>query len=375
MLQPTLMAKTADVVIIGAGFAGAATAFHLAERGVEDVVLVEQEPAPGRHASGRNASLVFQLIENLDEARLAIEGRRFYEAPSADFEAPLLRARGSLLVTSDPAGASLETARRDAAALGIAASVVSPEDAAARVPPLRSAPIAVALESPTDCVVDIRALLAGYLRGAERRGARLHAGERVTAIRACAGRVTEVRTSGMTIHTRTVVNAAGAWAGEVGRLAGVGARTLAPRRRHLYQTRADPSVDAAWPFVWHADVDVYFRPQSGGLLTSPCDADPHPERAPEVDPAAERRLREKLARAFPALARAAIDSSWACLRTFARDGRFVIGRDPELEGLVWVAALGGHGMSTSYAVGRLGATAVLGGTSAELERFSPARLA
>jgi len=85
-------------------------------------------------------------------------------------------------------------------------------------------------------------------------------------------------------------------------------------------------------------------------------------------------LAEKLARAFPALASARVVSAWACLRTFARDERFVIGRDPELDGFVWVAALGGHGMTTSAAVGRLGAAAVLGEDSEELRQFSPARL-
>jgi len=94
-----------------------------------------------------------------------------------------------------------------------------------------------------------------------------------------------------------------------------------------------------------------------------------------VDSAAQQALAEKVARAFPALTTARITSAWACLRTFAHDERFVIGRDPELQGLVWVAALGGHGMTTSAAVGRLGAAAALGEHSEELQHFSPARLA
>jgi D-arginine dehydrogenase len=130
-----------------------------------------------------------------------------------------------------------------------------------------------------------------------------------------------------------------------------------------------------WPFVWHNDVDVYFRPEGDGLLMSPCDATPHPAQEPITDRAVEQLLADKVARAFPALAAARIASAWACLRTFARDERFVIGPDPALDGLIWAAALGGHGMTTSAAVGRLAAAAVLGDKSEELQHFAPARLA
>ena len=96
------------------------------------------------------------------------------------------------------------------------------------------------------------------------------------------------------------------------------------------------------------------------MLTSPCDATPHDPREPQLDSAAAELLFDKLRRAFPSLVDANVVSSWACLRTFARDERFVIGPDPEVNGLIWVAGLGGHGMTTSPAVGRLGAAAVLG---------------
>ncbi|MGH7856161.1 MAG: NAD(P)/FAD-dependent oxidoreductase, partial [Candidatus Binatia bacterium] len=162
---------------------------------------------------------------------------------------------------------------------------------------------------------------------------------------------------------------------EIGKLAGVGSRSIAPFRRHIFQTRSDARIDPAWPFVWHDDIDVYFRPEEGGLLMSACDAEPHPPADAEVDPAAERELQERVAAAFPRLAPAAVVGSRGCLRTFAADARLVIGRDPDLEGFVWVAALGGHGMSASYAIGRLGAAAVLGEDLPELGFYDPARLA
>jgi D-arginine dehydrogenase len=368
--------ETAEVVIIGAGFAGASTAYQLAARGVRDVVLLEGEAVPGVHASGRNAALAFQVLSDAAEARLAVEGTRFIAAPPPGFAAvPLLRRTGSLLVAGAGGVPALRHAQEDAHRVGLACELLGVDDAVRRVPALAGAPFAGAFWNPHDGVVDIHALLQGFLAGARTGGARVECGRRITGIRVAGGRVAGVDTDRGAIATRCVVNAAGAWAGAVGTLAGVGTRTLQPRRRHLFQTLVDIPVARDWPFVWHNDLDVYFRPEGDGLLMSPCDATPHAAQPPVVDAAAERLLAQKVARAFPALASARIAAAWACLRTFARDERFVIGRDPEVGGLVWVAALGGHGMTTSPAVGRLGAAAVVGERSAELDYFAPARLA
>ena len=369
------MAETADVVILGAGFAGASTAWHLAMRGFTDVVLLEAEAGPALHASGRNAALVYQLIREPEEARLAMEGARFFaSAPKSFCDRPLFRRCGSLLVAGEEGMAGLEEAARGAAALGLEVETLDAGEVVRRAPPLRGARITGGLDNPHDGVVDIHNLIVAFLGGARLRGARIRYGRRASAIATSGGRVTAVTTGGETIHTPCVVNAAGAWAGEVGELAGVGRRTLQPFRRHVYQTKADRRFDPNGPFVWHDGIDVYYRPEAGGLLMSPCDADPHPAADVQPVPAGERLLRQKLARAFPALGPFEIRSARACLRTYTADGRFLIGRDPGLEGFVWVAGLGGHGMSTSYSVGRFGAAAVLGEPVEESAPFSPARL-
>jgi D-arginine dehydrogenase len=367
--------ETADVVIAGAGFAGAATAYQLVTRGVRNVLVLEREAVPGVHASGRNAALAFQILADAAEAALAVEGARFIADPPEGFCAvPLLRRCGSLLVAGAPGMPQLSVANDAAKQLGLPGEVITAGDAVRRVPVLQDAPFAGALWNPSDGVVDIHALLQSYLAGARHGGARIEFGATVTAVHVRSGRIDAVETNRGLVATGCLVNAAGAWAGEIGTLAGVGARSLAPRRRHLFQTAVDIPIDHDWPFVWHNDIDVYFRPEGDGLLMSPCDATPHAPREPIVDNAVQEMLAEKINRAFPRLGAARITSAWACLRTFARDEHFVIGRDPEIDGLVWVAALGGHGMTTSPAVGRLGAAAVLGERNEELERFAPARL-
>lgn len=370
------MSRAYDAIIIGAGFAGAATAYHLTQRGLRNLLVLEAEDSPGLHASGRNASLAFQQLSDGAEGRLAVEGRRFIGDPPDGFcDHPLLRSCGSLLLASTAAAPNLLRAAADAAALGVESHAISPAEARRRVPILDESDFAEARWTPSDGVVDIRALLLGYLDRAARAGAERRCGAPVTAVESRGGRVEAVTAGGARFETRLVVNAAGAWAGEIGRMAGVGPRTLGPRRRHMYRAAVDLAIDPDWPFVWHDDVDVYFRPDAGELLTSPCDATPHPARAPEVDPKMADALADKLRRAFPRLRGARPTASWACLRTFTRDERFLIGPDPDLGGLVWVAGLGGHGMTTSPAVGRLGALAALGERSPQLESFAPARFA
>ena len=114
------------------------------------------------------------------------------------------------------------------------------------------------------------------------------------------------------------------------------------------------------PFVWHEDDGVYFRPESGGVLMSPCDVEAHPVADPQYDDRQRDVLAERIDSTFGALGEWRIGNGWACLRSFAPDQRFVIGADPHVAGLYWVAGLGGHGVTASWAVGRLAARVILG---------------
>ncbi|HET9480366.1 MAG TPA: FAD-dependent oxidoreductase, partial [Candidatus Polarisedimenticolia bacterium] len=136
---------------------------------------------------------------------------------------------------------------------------------------------------------------------------------------------------------------------------------LTPYRRHIFESGPLPGVRPDGPFVWDMDHDVYYRPAGDRLWLCACDEEPHPPGSPEPEPGAEAALREKLAAAFPALARVELPSARACLRTFAPDRRYVIGPDPALPGLFWVAGLGGSGATAGAAVGELAAERLLRG--------------
>ncbi len=364
---------SAQYVIIGAGFAGAATAYHLTRRGVRDIVILEQEGMAGIHSSGRNASMVRQVVPEPAIMQLAKEGAEFLRNVPPDWPVAVSFERnGSLLLGS---GEGWEKLCRDAEMGregGIEAEVWSPAKARERVSILKNATFDGAIWCPTDGVVDVHALLSGYLRMAGSLGAQVHYGSLVRGFEVKGNRIAGVVTEKGFLEAGTVINAAGPWGRAIGALAGAVDVPLRPCRRHLFFTAPLPWVDRKWPFVWHTSHDMYFRPEAGGLLLCPCDQDEMPPGIPPTDVAVLELLADKIRHFFPEFGDVAIKSSLAGLRTLVPDGRFVIGWDPNVKGFFWVAGLGGHGVTTSSPVGALAASLILGERSGAGE-FSPAR--
>lgn len=366
--------KSARLVIIGAGFAGAATAYHLARNGARNILIVEQERVAGVHASGRNASLIRQVIAEKSTMTLACEGAAFLSQLPQDWPVPVsFEQNGSMLLAS---GNEWEGLQRDAAQaqeIGIESETLSEAEAKKQVPALDGAHFDGAIWCPTDGVVDIHALLSGYLKAAASMGVEIRYGCPLRAVEQTGGRMGRVLLHDEWVETELVVNAAGAWAGTIASLSGALPVPLRPLRRHLFVTGPLSWVDRRWPFVWDVEHGFYFRPDSGGLLLCPCDEEEMPPGDTPVTETALELLAEKTRQYFPRFAELPIRKGWAGLRTFAPDGRFVIGWDPKLEGFFWVAGLGGHGVSTSAAVGDLAAKIILNGGSDQVKDVSPTR--
>jgi len=351
----------ADVVVVGGGFAGAATACFLARRGVSDILVLEAADQFGSAASGLNASMFRQVAT--DPVTGALLRASVDRIRNGCWDDPVdVRWNGSLLLVEGERGRPALAAAQAAASAGFDCRIVGRDEATARVPILASAHFDHAIWTPGDGVADISALLWRYLREAKRRGARLVTGCPVAAVEVESGRVAAVRTPLGRTTCRLLVDAAGAWAEEIGALAGLGPLPLTPFRRHLVVTPPQAWVDPKWPLTWHLTDDWYFRPEVGGLMLSPCDQTPWFAGPTPRDPTVLESLAEKLAARCPPLANLPIQSWWAGLRTLTADGRFAIGPDPRLPGFFWVAGLGGHGMTGSAAVGDLAATLLTGGT-------------
>jgi D-arginine dehydrogenase len=345
-----------DVLIVGAGFAGAATAYHLATRYPGRIVVVDREDVPGYHASGRNASLVLQSVDNVEVREMVAGGVDAYlrHAPAVGYEpvgSLLLGGRTQLARLRDPRFCRSE--------------ILEPGDARAQVPLLRDHEFEAALWTPSDGVMDISRLLQFYLDGASREGCELRLGCRVVGLRRNDSGF-RVESSTGNFQARIVVNGAGAWAPELATMLGIRPLPMRSFKRHLFVLDGIGGVDPHWPYVWSLDKNFYFRPESGGLLFSVCDEEVwERDFIPTVTAEVVERLAEVVANELPALEDALQRRVWSCFRTKTPDGGFHLGWSDEAEGFLWVAGLGGHGMGASWEVGRRAAGMIA-------ERLAPA---
>ncbi|TVQ52706.1 MAG: FAD-binding oxidoreductase [Rhodobacteraceae bacterium] len=365
------MAETADVLVIGGGIAGVGAASEIAAGA--QVTVLEREDAIGRHATGRSAAMfilnyggpALRILTAASEAALV-------EPDPAFADGPVLSPRGELLVADAD-----ETAALDAYLDGATgAEEIAPDDAVGLVPILRRDRIARAMWEPSARDIDVDRLLQLYARKARAGGARVATGAEVRAI-ARTGDVWRVETAAGAFEAPVIVNAAGAWADETARMAGVRPVGLRPLRRSAAIIPAPAGHDVrGWPMVGSAGETWYARPDAGRLMVSPADEDPvEPCDAwPDDMVLAEGLHRFEEATTVPVTR---VERSWAGLRTFSPDRTPVAGWAPDAEGFLWLAGQGGYGIQTSPALSRLAADFALGRApmlaAATLAALSPSR--
>jgi D-arginine dehydrogenase len=366
-----------DVCIIGGGMAGASVAYHLA--GNASVVLLEREPQVGYHSTGRSAALFAPQYGSPVIRALTAASEAFFRAPPAGFS-PVLSERGALVIGRPEQQAAL--AEQQAVALASQQTLhrLSSDEVLALVPALRREFVGWGLYDRSAMDMDVDALLQGYLKAARRVGLRVLTGHEVLEIRR--GARWQVRTPDFELSARILINAAGAWADEIARLAGIAPLGLTPCRRTAFTFVAPAHIEVArWPIVIEAEDQFYFKPDAGRLLGSlseeaacaPCDA-----QADDFDVAvAVDRIEAALN--FPIVR---VERSWAGLRTFGPDRNPISGFDESAPGFFWHAGLGGYGIQTSAALGAHAASLIAGAgmmdalsvRGLKAEQLAPARL-
>ncbi len=358
------------IAIIGGGVAGLATAYHLARGGAGAVTLFEREPLVATHSSARNAA-IYVGVSGGAWGALSRRTRELLDDMLG--RARWLRADGFIFAAPDEAMLRAETALAREA--GAPHSVLGRRELEARIPVLSGGFAAAGLLLPAAGVLDIHLITSHLAERAQASGVRIVLGCEVARVRVGGGRAQGVElTNGQIESADAVVLAPGAWASSLGASCGA-ALPLQPLRRHLVQLDPADPVDEHGPTVWAlGDVEVYFRPESGGVLASPCDEVPWPPSLPPTDAGALETLADRLAKLAPDLGRAALRRPWACLRTFAPDRLPVIGPDPRVEGLYWLAALGGSGMSLGVGAGELLAALIAGREQPVAAAVGPDRL-
>lgn len=344
-----------DVVIVGAGMAGASLAAEIA--GEVSVALIEAESQPGYHSTGRSAAFWSESYGGPLVQPLTSASGPFLAAPPPAFsDRPFLTPRGALHV-ADVAGLPALAALADEfAASGVVLERIDRAALAAAIPGLKSG-WDDALAEPSCADIDVAALHAAYLRQAAQRGAVLLTDARLLGARR--GGAWDIETTDGRLTAGILVNAAGAWADEVAKAASEEPLSITPHRRTIVQLRVDPPAPANLPLIVDARGEFYFKPEAGGRLwLSPHDETPCPAgdcAAEEIDVAiAIDRLNQVVDWRVER-----VERTWAGLRSFAPDRLPVFGFSGSGRGFFWCAGQGGVGIQTAPAAARLAAALLL----------------
>ena len=346
-----------DVVVIGAGMAGASIAAHLAEHCA--VRLLEMEPKPGYHSTGRSAAVFAETYGNPTIRALTRASREFFYSPDPQFTAAdLIKPRAILLIARTDQTEALS--RFLAAAVEVEGiEVKTAQEARALHPLLRLDDLWGGAYISNAGDIEVHELHQGYLRLLRSRRGILTTQAQVTNLERNGGSWS-VTTAHDTYRAQIIVNAAGPWAGELGILAGAINAGLEPRKRTACLIKPPPGhMLQDWPMLADAEEKFYLKPDAGMLLLSPADetlCDPCDIQPDEMD----------IALAVDRIERATtldvtrVTHKWAGIRSFVADRSPVVGFDPRQAGFFWHAALGGYGIQTAPALSRAAAALAMG---------------
>jgi D-arginine dehydrogenase len=347
-----------DIAIIGGGMAGASAGYFLADDA--QVVLLEREAQPGYHTTGRSAALLFEGYGNAVIRAITKGGRSFFESPPDGFsDTPVLSPRGGLMVATDEQLGLLDEGLAEAQATGVPCELIDGDALSDVAPFLRRDVIVRGLYEPGAMDMDVHAILQGFLRGLRAKGGRVQTESEVLKLSRSNG-VWRIETRSGTVEAKIVVNAAGAWADDVAKMAGAQTVGLVPKRRTAFTFDPAPGLDIThWPLTAGADESWYVKPDAGRIFGSPADQTPsapcdaQPEEL-DLAIAADRIM------THTTLEIRRFASTWAGLRSFVADKSPVLGFDPLVEGFFWLAGQGGYGIQTAPGMGRLTASLIKG---------------
>ena len=370
------MADTAQVVIIGSGIVGSSVAYHLAQQGCTDVLVIERDTHQGKGSTGKSMGGVraqFSTDVNIQMSRYSIDFfSRFEEVVGypADY-----RPHGYLFcATTERHLQYLKANRARQIALGVDnVELVSTEDIKTFVPQLRTDDLIGGTFCPTDGFVDPHSVMMGFMLNARERGVRLWLDTDVTGISlesssSSPNPVAGVQTTRGFVSTHVVVNAAGAWAASLARMAGV-ELPVEPLRRQLVPTEPFDQLPKRFPMVIDMSTGFHFRREGAGILLAWNDPDETPGFKTDFDPTFVEKILSRAADRVPCLADASVNPrrAWAGLYEMTPDHHAIIGEAPDVKGFYFVNGFSGHGVMHSPASGRITADLILHGHTSVID--------
>jgi sarcosine oxidase subunit beta len=353
--------ERADVVIVGGGIIGASIAYHLASRGVKDVIVLEREQL-GSGSTGRNAGGVRLQFSTEINVRLSLRSLPRIEnfATEMGFD-PQLRQVGYLfLITEERDIAPFESSLAMWKRLGVPAERLDAAGVRRLFPELLLDDLRFATFCARDGYCDPSSLLNGYVARAKEKGARFRVHEPAIGITREGDRVTAVRTAKGDIACTTVVNAAGAWGAEVGRLAGI-ELPIRPLRRQIFVTDPVPGLDREFPLTVEFASSLYFHRESGGVLMGMADPTDGPGFDASVNWDFLPTIVERALYRLPILERAKVKTGWAGFYEDTPDKHPILGAIPGVDGFLCAAGFSGHGIMHAPATGEAIAELIVDG--------------
>jgi D-arginine dehydrogenase len=342
-----------DIIVIGAGIAGASISAILSE--TKNVIILDMEERAGYHTTGRSAALFTENYGTPAIKALTRASRDFFEnAPAGFSEHPLLTTRGIIYLAHTDQLDQL----RDFRETNPYVEELTQEDLHNRIPFLQPNHIVSGLLEAEAADIDVNSLHTGYLRQAKINGAELLCNQSVISLE-YEGGLWVVTTAKAQFRAPVVINAAGAWADKIADMAGVSPVGLRPLKRTAAIVQFDKQIPREMCFLNDIDEHWYCKPEGSSLFLSPEDELPSEACDAWADDMDVATVIEKITEVLD-LEPVKVESSWAGLRTFAPDNEFVIGYAKDAAGFFWLAGQGGYGIQTAPAAAALSASLVLG---------------
>jgi sarcosine oxidase subunit beta len=373
--------NTAEIVIIGGGVMGASAAWHLAKRGVKNVVLLEKENFFGQGATGRCAGGVRYQFSTEINVKLSLQSLPMIERFKEELgqEVSYSQCGYLLIATNEKDTATFKRNVELQNKLGVPTQYLSGDEVRARLPLMKFDDALAGTFNQKDGTVDPNGVVMGYVNAAQKMGVKALSGVKVTGITVAGGEVREVHTNQGMIQTRRVLNVAGPWSSVIGRMAGVEI-PVTPLRRQMFTTNPLSEVPPDFPFVIDFAKSLYFHREGDGLLIGMSNQKEKPGFDQNVDEEFELVNLEAAVERMPLIEKASRASHWAGLYEVTPDAHPIYG-GTDVKGFYLCTGFSGHGFMHGPISGKLMSEFILDGrfssvdvSMLDLKRFEEGRL-
>lgn len=373
--------NTADIVIIGGGVMGASAAYHLAQRGVKNIVLLEKETHFGTGATGRCAGGVRYQFSTEINVQLSMQSLPMIERFKAEIGQDVnYHKYGYLLVATnekDEQEFKWNVAMQNR--LGVQTEFLSGDEVRRRLPLMRFDDAIAGTFNPQDGTVDPNSIVMGYVNAAQKMGVTALTGAEVMGITVSGGEVRSVKTNLGEVDARVVLNAAGPWSGLIAQMAGIQI-PVTPLRRQMFTTNPLKEVPEDFPFVIDFARSLYFHREGEGLLIGMSNQNEKPGFDQNVDEDFELVNLEAAIERMPLIEKASRASHWAGLYEVTPDAHPIYGAT-DIKGFLLCTGFSGHGFMHGPISGKLMSEFILDGkfssvdvSMLDLKRFEEGRL-